>query len=441
MVEQRNGDDGRDRNPRLSTLIELVYRLLVLPVGVVGWILALPFSAKARDGWAGRRNWAARLSRHTETWGKKPRVWFHCSSLGEFEQAVPVMQELRSAWPQTALAATVYSPSGYGKAVASDAADWVGYLPFDTRRNVQRLIDLIRPNALVFMRYDTWPALVGGARRAGVPIVIASAALNPRSPLRSPLMKPIVRFLYGGSVILAVNSQEAAAFANLIGEHARVRVAGDPRYDRALERCREPGPRGGDLFPPGSRVFIAGSTHAPDEKILVGALTPWPDPAFRLLLVPHDPTERRLRRVEHTLASANLESQRWSSLGNGWATAPVVIVDGVGHLAHLYRGCHVAYVGGGFTSGVHSTLEPAAAGVPVLVGPRYRRSPEARALIRRGGAQVIRTSGDVAKVIGLLVGPGEDERARMAKTCLELVRDGAGASEKVARHVHDLARG
>jgi 3-deoxy-D-manno-octulosonic-acid transferase len=422
-------------------MIELLYRLLILPLGILGWVMALPFSAKARAGWSGRRNWRAGLSDHSAQWGQRPRIWFHCSSLGEFEQAVPVLRELRAAWPDAVLVATVYSPSGYEKARASGVADWVGYLPFDTRRNVAGLMSIIRPAALVFMRYDMWPALVGGARRGGVPIVIASAALNPRSPLRSPLLRPIVRFLYGGSVILAVNGEEAASFEGLVGEHARVRLAGDPRYDRARQRCQESGPRGSDLFPPDSMILVAGSTHAPDERRVVEALSPWPNPALRLLVVPHDPSERRLRQVERLLASADLSYQRWSTLRSGQATARAVIVDGVGHLAHLYRGCHLAYVGGGFTSGVHSVLEPAAAGVPAVFGPRHWRSPEARALVKRGGALVVRTEGDLGGVAKFLLGDGEGERKRMAKVCLGLIEEGVGASRTVAREVQQLGQG
>ncbi len=422
-------------------MIELLYRLLILPLGVLGWVLALPFSGKARAGWSGRRKWRDRLSGHAVQWGTRPRVWFHCSSLGEFEQAVPVLQELRAAWPEAVLVATVYSPSGYEKAQASGAADWVGYLPFDTKRNVAHLVKTIRPAALVFMRYDTWPALVTGTRRAGVPIVIASAALNPRSPLRSPLLRPVVRFLYDGTVILAVNSEEVATFKRLVGDLAHVRLAGDPRFDRARQRCQQSGPRGSDLFPPDSLILVAGSTHAPDERLVIEALSPWPNHELRVLLVPHDPTERRLRQVEDVLASADLTGERWSTLGDGRTAARIVIVDGVGQLAHLYRGCHLAYVGGGFTSGVHSVLEPAAAGVPVLFGPRHWRSPEARVLVRRRGAQVVRSSEDLARIAGFLMGEGQSERERMSEVCLQLIREGAGASGKVARQVQELAQG
>jgi 3-deoxy-D-manno-octulosonic-acid transferase len=425
------------REPR--RMIELLYRLLILPAGILGWMMALPFSAKARSGWTGRRRWRAKLSTASIHWGSRPRVWFHCSSLGEFEQAVPVLRTLRASWPEVVLIATVFSPSGYDKARGAGAADWVGYLPFDTKRNVSHLMSVLRPAALVFMRYDTWPGLVGGARRAGVPVVIAAAALNPRSPLRSRVLRSVARFLYRGSFILAVNSEEAAAFESLVGAHAHVETARDPRFDRVRQKSEESGPRGSDLFPPGSLVLIAGSTHAPDERLVAKALSPWPVPGLRLLLVPHDPTERRLRQVERVVAAADLRSQRWSTLGNGRATVPIVIVDVVGRLAHLYRGCHVAYVGGGFSSGVHNVLEPAAAGVPILLGPRHWRSPEARELIRRGGARPVGTSKDLAGIVALLFGGG-GERERMADVCHEVIREGAGASGEVANRVRNVAQ-
>ncbi len=431
---------GTRSRPGSGHLVEHLYRLVLLPLGVAGWALALPFSAKARAGWTGRRNWAARLSRERSRWKDASCVWLHCSSLGEFEQATPVLRELRLLLPGVVRAVTVFSPSGYGRAADSGEADWVGYLPFDTKRNAASLLDLLRPSALVFMRYDLWPSVLAEARRRGVPIVVASAALNPRSFLARPPLRCLARFFYGETTLLAVNEEEAGAFRALLGSESTVEVAGDPRVDRVRERCREPGPRGDNLFCPGSFILAAGSTHLPDERVLVEALAPWPHPSLKVLLVPHDPTERRLAQVERLLAASGVRSRRWSLLREQVSDAPVVIVDKVGYLAHLYRGCHIAYVGGGFTTGVHSVLEPAAAGLPVVMGPRIWRSPEARALVARSGAVVVEQSRELASVVRRL---REDEasRLRLASVCKSFVDEGAGAARTVAKHVAELARG
>jgi 3-deoxy-D-manno-octulosonic-acid transferase len=367
-------------------------------------------------------------------------VWFHCSSLGEFEQAAPVLQELRLLQPRAVRAVTVFSPSGYGGAAASGEADWVGYLPFDTKRNAVSLLDLLRPSALVFMRYDLWPSVLAEARQRGVPVIVASAALNPRSLLAKPLLRRLARFFYGRTTLLAVNEEEATAFRALLGSESAIEVAGDPRVDRVRERCGEPGPRGDNLFSSGSFILAAGSTHLPDERVLVDALVPWPHPSLKVLLVPHDPTERSLAQAERLLAAVGVRSRRWSLLGEEVSDAPVVIVDKVGYLAHLYRGCHIAYVGGGFTAGVHSVLEPAAAGLPVVVGPRVWRSPEARALVARNGAVVVEQSHELASVVRRM---REDEasRLRMADACKSFVDEGAGAARTVAKRVAELARG
>jgi 3-deoxy-D-manno-octulosonic-acid transferase len=317
------------------------------------------------------------------------RIWVHVSSVGELEQARPVIEHL-SAGGKHSVVLSYFSGS-----VPRLVKDWgfvshADYLPLDTPEAMRELMGLIRPRALVLNRYDLWPNHVLAAAELGVPVVLINASTPPLGwfgwlslLVRSPLFAAIDGWTF-------VDAAAAANWEPYINEPARGLVAGDPRVDRALARAEQAIAAGRateklSLWKRGEFCLVAGSTWPPDEDILLAA---WRGVkgSKSLVIVPHEPDEPHIVRLERELSYRRLSHVRFSRLDANSPPAEVLIVDQRGFLAEIYGVGDLAYVGGGFTRHIHSIVEPVAHAKLVAFGPRYARSPEAYTLKAVGAA-------------------------------------------------------
>lgn len=392
--------------------------------------LAAPFSAKLRRGLAGRRGLAERLDAAAEH--AAGGVWLHATSVGEYEQALPLIRRLREL-DVGPLAVTHFSPSGRDYARDNPAADVHDYLPWDHPDEVRALVRAWRPRALVFVKYDCWPALVRAADEAGVPVLLLSGALPPHSVRRRPPWRPFFRAVFERFAHLGVGSEaDARRFRDDLGVSTPVTVTGDTRAEQVLTRfaAAADGGLADRLADWGGRRLILGSTWPPDEDLwrpaLPGLLADHPD--LNVILVPHEPEPERMAALAARCRADGLPTHRLSD-GPDPGGARCLLVDRVGVLAELYRVGFAAYVGGSFTTGVHSTLEPAAASLPVGFGPRIANAEEALAMVARGAGTVLRTADRAdAWLRGLLA----DDTARRAA--------GAGAREVVEAQIGAASR-
>ena len=366
----------------------LMYRaLLAAAVPLVPVALRDP---RQRAAHAGRVSAAARLEEWARTRDRAaPLVWFHAPSVGEGLQAQAVMDAVRMTRPDAVLIYTHYSPSAEDFA-GTVPAEWTGYLPYDRAHDVQRALDAVDPDVLVFTKLDLWPELAVRAAARGTRVVMVAATVSPESGrLRWPARALTAPGYASLHAVGAVSAEDADRLARLGCVPDRITITGDPRIDSALARIAQ--------FPPNASIkalgdpdttFIAGSTWPEDEAVVLEAFAEVhrADPRARLILAPHDPSPARLVAVE-SLASrlglpapvhlANIDPQR---------AEPFVLVDRVGVLAQLYAAAGMAYIGGGWGSkGIHSVLEPAAYGLPVLIGPYDRESRDAALLAGAGG--------------------------------------------------------
>jgi len=409
-------------------MILALYRLLS-PLLAALAPLAAPFAPKLAATLAWRREAGA------PAWpppDRRPRYWVHAASAGELEQARPLLAGLRAREPGAAIMLTLFSASARRAAAAVDGADLVLPLPLDTPRAMGRLLDGFRPDAVAAVKWDLWPNLVLEAERRGVPVVLLGAALGEGSRRRRwpgrLLSAPVYRRLAG---VGAAGDADAARLRDLGVPAARLRVTGDTRFDRVLARVAEDRdhPLRGEAADPAG-CLVAGSTWPPEEDMLLAAFAELraAHPGLRLLLVPHEPREAVLARLEREAAARGLPLTRLSAAPR-LAPGGVLVVDRVGFLAELYALGDVALVGGGFGDGVHSVLEPAAHGRPVLVGPRIGRAGEARDLLDAGGGAVFRSAGELTD---LWRGWLEDPAARDAagRAARALVASGAGAVDR-----------
>ena len=374
----------------------------LLPIARVVVRGLAPFHPKLRAGLAGRRGWRARYAALGAQHAGNV-VWLHSTSVGEYEQARPLAERIRSAYPDLVVFHTFFSPSGYEYARRLGEATHFDYVPEDAPGDVRTALDLLRPRVLVILKFDLWPNLVREAHRRGIPVLLLDATLQPRSWRSRWPARALYRDLYRRlDTISAVTVTDAERFRALVPAHPRIEVDGDTRFDQVLRR-RQAVKRVALAAALATRdrpfTLVAGSTWPADEKVLLAA---WTSTGMaedaRLLLVPHEPTPEHLAALEASLARLGIGSRRYSEVEKQASPdAPVILVDRVGILAELYSLGDVAFIGGAFSTGVHNLLEPAALGLPVLFGPRHHNAPEADLLLDSGGAGVIRSPADLAR--------------------------------------------
>ncbi|MCK4235828.1 MAG: hypothetical protein KAX38_01835, partial [Candidatus Krumholzibacteria bacterium] len=376
----------------------------LLPFAVSLAKVAASFNPKIAEGFKERKNLRESWKLGSERLARNgPLVWFHVSSVGEFEQAKPVMDLLtKRIDPSLEIALTFFSPSGMNYFSKFDLSEknpsirFVDYLPIDTTGNVRFCLDTLRPDLIAYVKFDLWPNLITEASRRGIPQILISGTLAPNSKRLSKVSRNFYGNLYSKlSAIAAISNEDRDRFMKYSGGDLDVITAGDTRFDQVCRRIDTSTTSLPETLLANERSFlIAGSTWPKDEEIVI--------PGFKrlieklqeivLILVPHEPTPKRLLEIEQELKKSNLPFHPLSSIsGSRNFDGKVIVADGVGYLAELYRMGSVAYVGGSFTTGVHNVMEPAVLGLPVLFGPRIENSYEARRLLELGAAKVVRT--------------------------------------------------
>lgn len=357
---------------------------------------AAPFVAKLHTGIEGRRGLWERLAPAADR--VRGGVWFHVTSVGEYEQARPVIAAIKQLPAAPPVMVTHFSPSGFAFARQRPCADLHEYLPFDTPGNMERLVRLWRPRLLVFVKFDLWPNQVLAAHGEGVPLFLLAGSLQPRSTRLHPLARGMYRDLFDRFTHLGVcTAEDGQRFREELRVSCPVTVTGDTRVEQVILRyeAARDGATAARLKSLGGRIFVLGSTWPPDEALWLPVLKELLDrfPDLRVVLTPHEPLEHRLLGLEKELGRRDIGCRRLSALMAAPAgpreAARVILVDSVGQLAEIYRSGDLAYVGGSFTTGVHNTMEPAVASMPVLFGPVIRNAEEAGMLVRRQAGWVL----------------------------------------------------
>jgi 3-deoxy-D-manno-octulosonic-acid transferase len=413
------------------------YFALLTPVALaLAWLLS-PFAPKLRASFRQRRGvWRrfhAALARRDPA---RPLVWFHVASAGEFLQAEPLLRRFRDAGWQLAVTLASVSGQRWVQRIASwPELVWADLLPWDVWGAARRLYGGLSPRLVVYLQADLWPGLVWqGSDREIAQALVAGRLAAHSAKLRHGVQGSFARDLYGRmDLILAATEADRLRLAKLVSPHAGPREGGDPGIETVLLRVREaqdaPLPAGFARNP----ALVCGSTWPADEVHLLPALRAalTAVAAARVVLAPHEPTEPRLRELEAALRRFGVArlSAVEAGLPSGAPEPRVILVDGVGRLAGLYRMGKLAYVGGAFSTGVHNVAEPAAAGLPVLCGPRHGNSPVAADLLADGCAVAV-ANGDAlgAALLGLLDDP--ERCARLGAQARALIVARAGAAQR-----------
>ncbi len=338
---------------------------------------------KTRQFFAGRRGQWERLKNAFPQGSSQDIFWVHCASLGEFEQGRPVIEALRIQYPDAGILLTFFSPSGYEVRKNYKGADYVFYLPLDSPGNARRFLNIVKPTAALFVKYEYWYFYLTALRRRHIPTYLFSAIFRPHQPFFKWYGIFHREMLTCYTRIFVQDNSSADLLQQSIKEPLPVTVAGDTRFDRVVAIAK------GDSTPPwiveriATPLLVAGSTWPEDEDMLVRLLEEIPH--FQLILAPHEIHASHLSGISAKFEKWNPE---FYSAPRKGSCSRVLVIDCMGLLSSLYRHATLCYIGGGFNpSGIHNTLEAAVHGKPVLFGPNHEKFKEAVDLTEIGAAR------------------------------------------------------
>jgi 3-deoxy-D-manno-octulosonic-acid transferase len=424
----------------MNLIFNIFYNYLILPLLYTALRFAGLFNKKIRAGILGRKRVYEKLILSATSINKsKKLIWFHSSSLGEFEQAKPIIEKLKQEKDVNVLI-TFFSPSGYENSIKYPFADLIAYIPFDTKANTEKFIAITNPTLAVIMRYDVWPNMIESLRNKKIPIFLVDATLRSNSPRKYPLLKSFHRILFGSlSRILTVSESDAKEFKSFGLDDKKVSAVGDTRFDRVYQRsllAKEKRLISYNILK-GKKVLVAGSTWEQDEEVIFPAFLKLAslDNNVIMIVAPHEPTLLHLEKIENEFAG-KLKTIRFSHLNN-YSDERIIIVDSIGILLTLYTYANVAYVGGSFKQNIHNVLEAAVYGTPVLFGPKIENSQEAKRIAKLGGGIIINNKRQAYKSLRKLFSE-ETLRSNAGNISASYVQTNIGATQKILGEIYKV---
>jgi 3-deoxy-D-manno-octulosonic-acid transferase len=391
------------------------------------------FSLKIRRGLKGRKRIFEELIVNCQTINRsKKTIWFHSSSLGEFEQAKPIIKILKEE-KNTNIVITFFSPSGYDNSRKYPFADVISYLPFDTKLKADRFISIVQPDIVVLMRYDIWPNMIWKLKESNIHSFIVDATMKKSSLRALPVIRSFHKTLFKDvTKILTVSKSDAEAFKLFNCGDEKVKVVGDTRFDRVFQKSVDAKDKKliQEFVLEGKKILVAGSTWEQDEEVILPAFIKLAkyDKDVVLIIAPHEPDLIHLEKIENEF-SGTLNTIRFSHLNN-YSNEKVIIVDSIGILLTLYTYADVAFVGGSFKQNIHNVLEAAVYGIPVMFGPKINDSQEAIQMQQSGGGLMVRGKREAYRRLRSLFSDNKLRETR-GKISMKYVQENIGASKKI----------
>ena len=395
---------------------------------------AAPFKPKARAWCDGRKDLWQRLELKSAS--LQGCLWMHCASIGEFEQGRPVLEAIKAARPELPVLLTFFSPSGYEARKDFPLAAHVDLLPMDSASNARWLVDLVKPKAVLWVKYEFWYHYLRTIKSVGIPAFLVSAIFRREQSF----------FRWYGATFrkmlrcfdrLFVQDDASRELLAAIGV-TNVTISGDTRFDRVVAMAQEAKTIAfADHMERNAngRLLVCGSTWPEDERLLASVAD---TVVAHRVIVPHEISADHLRKLSGTFDPPPMPVSDYEARMKDpdfyWSS---VVVDRYGILSTLYRYADVAYIGGGFGDGIHSLLEAAVWETPVIFGPRHTKFAEAKGLIDAGGGFEVKNAEELEAVLGRLLGdPAALGNASFAAG--KYVRERVGATEKVVEHVLEV---
>ena len=406
--------------------MKVLYNLGILIFSALAH-LAAPFNSRASFWVKGRKKWAEKIAEKIKPGDSV--IWIHCASLGEFEQGRPVIEAIKKKKPGFKILLTFFSPSGYEIRKNYNNADCISYLPADTPGNASKFIGLVKPEFVIFVKYEFWNNYISALYRNKIPLYLISGIFRPGqhffkwwgSFFRGMLMKFEKIFVQDQrslDLLLGIGIKKVSLAGDTRFDRV-VQIAGTARIIQKLEQFR------GD-----EKLFLAGSSWRQDEEIIAEYINSFPN-RMKWVIAPHEIDKSNIERIEKLF---KVKHVRFSEYDEDSVDARVLIIDNIGMLSSAYRYAYVAAIGGGFGKGIHNILEPACWGVPVVFGPNHERFKEAVDLLNTGGAKTFLTFDDFKKILDLWL--SDDKIYTIsADIASNYVKVNAGATEIIIKEI------
>lgn len=422
----------------MNTFWYFFYNILIVPLLKLYFLTAGLFNEKVRTGLRDRKKLFENLIIDlTGLDRRKKMVWFHSASMGEFEQAKPIIEKIKKEHDVNILI-TFFSPSGYRNSLNYPFADVVSYIPLDTTFLSGRFLNFTRPDLVVFMRYDFWPNMLWQLDYRKIPYFIVDATMRRTSKRMLPLSINFHRALLKNvASVLTVSEDDKKNFEDLGIKNDKIKSVGDTRFDRVYQKCQQA--KGKKLFKDGffngKKVLVFGSSWENDEEVIVPVVIKLMkhDPDLILIIAPHEPTVIHIEKIEYLFAD-KIPSIRFSYLNN-YKNERVIIIDSIGILLTLYYYADAAYVGGSFKQGIHNVLEPAVYGIPVVFGPKIENSREAEILAKKGGGFIVNNQKQAYRILRTIF-ISEEFRKKAGKISGDYVKENIGATERIINEIN-----
>ncbi|WP_306013745.1 MULTISPECIES: 3-deoxy-D-manno-octulosonic acid transferase [unclassified Allomuricauda] len=357
-------------------------------------------------------------------------IWMHVASLGEFEQGLPILERLRAQYPNHKLVLSFFSPSGYEVKKNTTAADVVVYLPMDSLSNAKQFLKLVHPELAIFVKYEVWPNYLHQLKKSNTPTILISAIFSKRQIYFKP---------YGGFMRKSlqkfdtyfVQDDDSKKLLDSIGI-TKVQVGGDTRLDRVSEILEHNNRLDFmDRFKNNQLCLVAGSTWPEDESILIDYINR-SEERLKFVIAPHQIKPAHVAKITAALQKPSI---CYSALGDqNLKEIDVLIIDTIGLLTKIYSYANIAYVGGGFATGLHNTMEPAVFGVPIIIGPQFEGFKEAEDLVREGGIVPVSSKDSFSNLMNdLLTHPTTLQNK--GKINSDYINSNKGASDLIMKYI------
>jgi 3-deoxy-D-manno-octulosonic-acid transferase len=396
--------------------------------------LASPWHAKAEKLIAGQKDLLKRIESALSK-DKNDKIWIHAASLGEFEQGRPVIEGLRESFPDHRIVVTFYSPSGYEIRKNTPLADYVFYLPFDSKKNAQAFLKLVNPSLGIIIKYEFWHHYITSAKQMGIPLVSISAIFKPSMSFFQFYGGLFREMLHGFDHIFLQDQPSKVLLESI--DVTKVTIAGDTRYDRVVALASHAEKNAvTERFKSNKVLLVAGSTWPSDiDMISEGVMQQ--SGQVKCIIAPHEISPSGLTKLLTIFPNSILYSKALNE--NNLNAFSILIIDNIGMLSSLYSYGDIAFVGGGFKGGLHNTLEPATWGIPVLFGKHQKniKFQEAQELLSRGAAFEVASSEDFAAKFTSLVSD-ETARKQAGREAKLQVEGNAGATKIILDYLTKL---
>lgn len=416
-----------------------LYNLFAYPMIRLIILISPLLKKKIRESIKGRRKLFENLViNFTGIDRRKKIIWFHSASMGEFEQAKPIIEKLKNE-KNINIIVSFFSPSGYNNSLKYPYADVISYIPLDTPYLTSRFLRYVQPDLAVFMRYDIWPNMIWQLAKKRIPYFIVDATMRSNSDRLLPIIKNFHKSLFESAAkIMAVSDLDSENFKKFGINPDIIKTIGDTRFDRVYQKSIDAKEKklSGEEFFIGKKVFILGSSWESDEDVMLPAILKLieKDKDVIAIIVPHETEIVRIEKIENLLYG-KAKSIRFSYLNN-YNEEKIIIVDSVGILLTLYKYAHAAYVGGSFKQGIHNVLEPAVYGIPVVFGPKIENSREAKLLVEIGGGFIVKNKKEAYRIIRKIF---SDEQFRIYSGQINssFTYQNTGATNAILKEIND----